>query len=40
MDRQRYIAPESLVTELKLEGVIAVSGEEPNFNGFNEEYAW
>jgi len=40
MDRQRYIAPESLVTELKLEGMIAASGEDPNFNGFNEEFAW
>lgn len=40
MDRQRYIAPESLVTELKLESMIAVSGEKPLFNGFNEEFAW
>lgn len=40
MDRQRYIAPEGIVTELKLEGMIAASGEEPNFNGFNEEFAW
>ena len=38
--KQAYIAPECLLFELKLEGVIAASGEEPLFNGFNEEIVW
>ena len=40
MDKQRYIAPEIFVTELKLEGMIAASGEAPTFNGFNGEISW
>lgn len=40
MDKQRYVAPEGIVIELKLEGMIAASGEDPNFNGFNEEIFW
>lgn len=31
MEKQRYVAPE---------GMIAASGEDPNFNGFNEEIFW
>ena len=31
MEKQRYVAPE---------GMIAASGEVPNFNGFNEEIFW
>lgn len=40
MDKQRYVAPEGIVIALKLEGMIAASGEVPNFNGFNEEIFW
>ena len=40
MDRQRYIAPEGIVIALKPEGMIAVSGEAPTFNGFNGEISW
>lgn len=40
MEKQRYVAPEGIVIVLKPEGMIAVSGEDPNFNGFNEEIFW
>lgn len=40
MEKQRYVAPEGIVIELKLEGMITVSGETPTFNGFNGEISW
>ena len=40
MEKQRYVAPEGIVIAIKPEGMIAVSGEDPNFNGFNEEIFW
>ena len=40
MERQRYTSPESLVIEIELKGILAASGEEPRFNGFNEEEFW